>query len=365
MIKDEQKSIVIIGAGVIGATVAYHLARRGAAVTVVERASPGEGASAASFAWINAAAARGSESYYRLRLQSLLEYHRLEREITLSVNHNGGLDWSATPDILAQEAERLAGLGYPVHMVDRETVRNFEPDVLDPPEAALFSEIEASVDPSALAAALLAAAREHGAEIRANCAVTGLGLEAGALGGVATEEGFLAADCVVLAAGVASEALAREIGVALPMNDTAGLLIHTDPAPALLRRVLRMPGLHMKQNPDGRIVAGRDFGGGPVPNDIEAEGASLLAEVAARLRLIAPLSLDRITVGIRPEPLDGFPAIGFAKRPGNLYLAVMHSGITLAPLVGRLAAAEILDNIDVELLAPFRSSRFGAGRQDQ
>ena len=365
MDKKRKFEVAIVGAGVIGATLAYHLAKRGASVTILERDVPAHGATWASFAWINAQAARGSEAYYRLRLQSLLEYQRLEREIALQVNHNGGLDWSQAPNVLTREAARLAGFGYPLHLVGREALSELEPDVLDPPEVAIYSEIEASLDPGNLATALLAAAQKLGAKLRANCAVTGLAGEQGALSGVATADGLIACDCVVLAAGVASEALAGEAGVALPMHNTPGLLIHTAPAALLLRRVVRMPGLHMKQNADGRIVAGRDFASAPLPNHIEAEGERLLAQVSARLRLEAPLALDQVTVGIRPEPADRFPAIGFADPPGNLYLAVMHSGITLAPLVGRLAAAEILDNIEVELLAPFRPARFNAGRKRQ
>ena len=69
------------------------------------------------------------------------------------------------------------------------------------------------------------------------------------------------------------------------------------------------------------------------------------------------LKLDFFTVGYRPTPSDGFPILGNAGLPG-LYAAVMHSGVTLAPLAGSLAADELLSGKSDESLMPFRLQRF-------
>ena len=61
---------------------------------------------------------------------------------------------------------------------------------------------------------------------------------------------------------------------------------------------------------------------------------------------------------MRPEPADGLPAVGLVPGHDNLYVAAMHSGITLAPLIGRLAALEIVDGIVTEQLSAFRPARF-------
>ena len=63
-------------------------------------------------------------------------------------------------------------------------------------------------------------------------------------------------------------------------------------------------------------------------------------------------------VGYRPMPIDELPVIGFCEAAPNLYIALMHSGVTLAPLVGELAALEIVDDARVEMLAPYRPERF-------
>jgi len=75
------------------------------------------------------------------------------------------------------------------------------------------------------------------------------------------------------------------------------------------------------------------------------------------------LTLEKVTLGFRPLPKDGYPLIGFPDGAPGVYLAVMHSGVTLCPIVSRLAALEILDGVEVELLASYRHSRFDSKRR--
>ena len=91
----------------------------------------------------------------------------------------------------------------------------------------------------------------------------------------------------------------------------------------------------------------------------EALTARLLDGVTQLLPHLGNIALDHCTIGERPTPQDGFPVIGKPAEVSGLYVAVMHSGITLAPAVGRFAATEILDGAEVEMLAPFRPGRFG------
>jgi glycine/D-amino acid oxidase-like deaminating enzyme len=77
---------------------------------------------------------------------------------------------------------------------------------------------------------------------------------------------------------------------------------------------------------------------------------------------LAKLTLEKVTLGFRPLPKDGYPLIGFPEGAPGIYLAVMHSGVTLSPIVGKLAALEILDGVEVELLSSYRHSRFDSKR---
>ena len=87
-------NVTVIGAGIVGATISYSLAKRGACVTVIDRNYPGSGATSHSFAWINASYFDQPDSYFNLRTHSLNEYHRLSAELGFPISWGGGLEWN-------------------------------------------------------------------------------------------------------------------------------------------------------------------------------------------------------------------------------------------------------------------------------
>jgi glycine/D-amino acid oxidase-like deaminating enzyme len=84
---------------------------------------------------------------------------------------------------------------------------------------------------------------------------------------------------------------------------------------------------------------------------------AMLAE-ARRLLPGIDIEIERTTIATRPIPADGLPVVGRPNGKEGLYVAVMHSGVTLAPIIGRMAAEEILDGVTFEALAPYRPGRF-------
>ncbi len=357
-----EQHVIVVGAGILGASIAYHLARRGARVTLLDRGPPAGEATGASFAWINASF-RNPKPYYDLRMVGMQEYRRLEAELDgrLVVTWGGGLNWDLDESEIEPLVRQHAGWGYDQRIVGRDEILALEPRLTTPPERAVFSACEGALAPVAATEALLAAAADLGVDVRIGEEVTDFTTKLGRITGLETTAGSLETDHVVLAAGVASAVLAARLGFELPLQSSPGLLVHSRPMPPLLGRVIESPGLHMKQDPDGRFVAGTSFGGGPVPNDPEAEGQRLIDRIKAALAGTEGLEMERVTLGLRPIPEDGHPAIGPLPGVDGLYLAVMHSGITLAPAVGRFAAMELLDGAEVELLAPFRPDRFAGG----
>jgi len=125
------------------------------------------------------------------------------------------------------------------------------------------------------------------------------------------------------------------------------------------------PGVHCKQKLDGRVVVGGQIvagvgtaaGDAPDPGD---NGQRILREAVGVLPGIRGVAVERVTVGHRVMPADEYPIVGFCDACPNLYIAAMHSGVTLAPLIGQLAALEILDGARVSSLKPYRPSRFSA-----
>lgn len=244
-----------------------------------------------------------------------------------------------------------------------------------PPEWGVHAPREGAVEAAQAARVLVADAQARGAVLVPATTVTELlvlgpnpssGDNHNTIKGVKTAAGAtLAADHVVLAAGLGAVPLAASVDVTLPLADppAAGLLIHTTPAPAGLLRssVVCAPTLHMRQSPDGRLHAGTDFAGGDPGPDPDAAARALLARVKAAFRPGHPgvdaLALDYVTVGYRPKPRDGLPILG-ATGVAGLSVAVMHSGVTNAAIVGELLSERILTGREDPALKDFSLSRF-------
>jgi glycine/D-amino acid oxidase-like deaminating enzyme len=265
-----------------------------------------------------------------------------------------------------------------VRLIDAEELHGLERE-LRPGQlrAATFAEQEGFTDPVATTRMLLDKAREAGAEIVVPCEVSGVEIRAGRVAAVRTSRGDVAADLLVVAAGVQTAAIAAMAGVDVPLVPAPGLLVHTRPLPPLLQRVAIGPAAHLKQYRDGRIVIGDDLGPPSTvahdylksqPTDFPDDpvrslhAQRILREAAQYLPAVADAVVDKVTVGWRPMPKDGYPIVGASDHCRNLYVVVTHSGVTLAPVVSELAAIEMLDAVEVQALAPYRPARFDRAR---
>jgi glycine/D-amino acid oxidase-like deaminating enzyme len=353
--------VVVAGAGIIGASIAYQLVTRGAQVTIVERNQPGRGATANSFAWINAK--KRPRAYFDLSRLGIQAWRQFDREFsgTLPLAWGGSVEWRADAEPaarLVQDLGEFQAWGYPVTRIDAAALRALEPR-LTPGAiagAAHWSD-EGHIDPVGVTERVLQKAQVNGARVLCPAEVTGLHEAGGRLQAVRTSVGEVEADVLVVAGGTDTPRVAGFAGVRVPLKESPGILVHVPPQPRLVQRVILAPRGNIKQKPDGRIVTGSDFGTGGGDTSREA-GERLLMRMSAVLPELASTGVEKMTQGFRPMPADGFPIVGFAPGRLDLYVAVMHSGVTLGPLVGRLAATEILDGLRVDPLAPYRLDRF-------
>ena len=346
------KHCIVIGSGILGASVAWHLAREGAAVTILEAGLAGGRATRDSWAWINASWGN-PEPYFRLRLRSMQEWQRLAREVpSVGLDLCGGLIWDLPPAQLEAFATEHSAWGYDLQRVNAAQALHLEPAIKNAPDVALYAAQEGKVEPLAAALALLAGAQDLGARIKVGQPVTALLGSGGRTTGVRTADAVLEADEVVVAAGTGSAALLGGLGLHYPIQAPAGLLVHSKPARPLLRKLLMGPGLHV-----GRLVAGADYVGSLEGQDPELLARALFAKVQAMVAGAEQLEMDFFTLGHRPTPGDGFPLLGRPLHTKGLYLAVTHSGVTLAPAVGLFAAQELLHGVRHPLLAPYHPDR--------
>ncbi|MGV8936441.1 MAG: NAD(P)/FAD-dependent oxidoreductase [Allorhizobium sp.] len=352
-----QKHIVVVGAGILGASIAWHLATAGARVTVIGEA-PGGVATPASFAWINASWGN-PEPYFRLRLRAMKEWQRLAEQLPgLAPNWCGGLCFDLPDDALNAYANEHGVWGYGIHGLNRDEIEQREPNLAQIPDFALHVAAEGTVEPLVATKLLLADAQRRGATVKTGHPVNGLVQTAGKITGVRIAEAVVDADHVVLAAGAGTAALAATIGLSVPLQSPPGLLVHSKPYRPVLNGLVLAPEMHLRQTREGRIVAGGDFGGSDPGGNPTQMADALFNAARSRLRGAEDLEFERYTIGYRPTPVDGFPIIGAAEIVG-LSLAVSHSGVTLAPAIGLFMAQEILEVRTEPLLEPYRFSRFG------
>lgn len=345
--------VLIVGAGIIGASIAWHLARAGARVTIIDATEPGGVATRGSWAWINASWGN-PEPYFRLRVRAIKEWHRIEQEVPgLHVAWIGSTLWEIPPEGLKSFKSDHLAWGYDVHLVERDEIRRIEPYLADPPELAVHAPKEGAVEPLAASRVLLTAAEARGVTVIANNPVSGLILRDGRVVGVRTSAGLIEVDEVVLAAGVGVTELMTSIGLTLTIRAAPALLVRTQPYEKRLNGLVMSPEIQLRQTFEGRFVAAVEFS----PGDADADGARAAATALnLMIGMITPtpaLLPDSHVIGVRPIPDDGFPVIGRAPGVAGLYVAVMHSGITLAPAIGRIVADEIMMGKRDSLIASY------------
>jgi glycine/D-amino acid oxidase-like deaminating enzyme len=353
-----------------------HLARQGARVTLLERLAPASGATSKSFAWLNPWTQ--DPSYRRLRLASLERWRRLDAALGLGITWGGFLDWAS--DVReANEVQALAatldGTPNAVTRLDAQGLRQVAP-ALDPGSvtAAFHATLDGHADPVRVTERFLAVARRHGASVRFPCEARAFELRGDRVSAIDIGVERLETDGVVLACGVDTPVLLALLGQRLALRHAPGILARSIAGPAVLRAVCDGPqGIEFKQFPDGRIV-GNDAENppplpahaailaGPVdfPNEaLRAQhGHRILSRIAAVFPAARERPLERLTLGFRPMPPDGMPIVGPVPFVANAYVVVTHSGVTLAPILGALVAAEIVGGgAPSELLGPFRPPR--------
>jgi glycine/D-amino acid oxidase-like deaminating enzyme len=239
--------------------------------------------------------------------------------------------------------------------------------------AAAFGEIDGQVEPYKVVAACLQRARERGAVVHLDTPVTGLRLDTSAhstqrVHAVQTPHGDFHCDAVVFASGVETTALAAMANVHIPQQESPGVVVRIAARERVLRTVSVLhtppldtgrPEVHLRQGTDGALMIGEGTQESLSRNDSQEHANDLVARAAHYLPALADAGALPVPVGYRPMPLDGLPVLGFTAAVPNLYIALMHSGVTLAPLVGELATMEIADGARVEMLEAYRPERFG------
>lgn len=352
--------IIIVGAGIVGASLAYHLTRQNARVTLIDKATkPAADATEKSFAWINSGH-DAPETYLNLRQQAIADWHRLEAEFKghLKVDWSGALTWHENTVETERIWRELNNFGNQVRLVDRQEIRLLEPNLKNVPAQAIFAENEGAIDPTLTTELFVKAAREAGADIQLGNEVLSFITNGSRVAGVVTANGNLTADVVVLASGTSTAALCKMLAISLPVNISPAILMHFHNHQRFVNRIVSNPFMEIRAASNTLILAAENYIDESVENNSQAIAQRTLEKIKKYWQGAEQIKLASVMVGRRPIPQDGLPVIGRATHIDGLYLSVMHVGVTLAAIVGRLAAAELLSDQDDSLLSFYRLKRF-------
>jgi glycine/D-amino acid oxidase-like deaminating enzyme len=376
--------IVIAGSGIVGLALAWRLARSGFKIVAFDAGAAGGKISAATFAWINGTSKTENEAYHRLNRAGVDAYEKLARQIgasAIGLAGNGSLHWAGKdhPDLLDRmrdQGDVLRRWGYSADWVDAPAMRRLAPGLAVPDGAeGLFASIDRWIEVPRLLGWLKAQLAERGAILRENCAITGL--ERGPNGAVRaaiTPEGVIPCKHLVIAGGTATPAIVEMATgrSGFPVDEVTGLLVETPAAPLAsgFDMVLWSPdetGFHMRRTPGGGLLLGADdvdaqIRADPSDESLAAGHKTLIDRALDWMPELRKIDLHRGAthrIGRRAVPTDGHSILGPLKDTPGVYVAVTHSGVTLALAIAELLAEEITTSKIPAALGPFRPDRFG------
>jgi sarcosine oxidase, subunit beta len=368
--------IVIVGGGVIGNSIAYHVARQRRQVLVVERSGVAVSPAAS---WASAGGVRRQGRHpaeAMLAIEAIERWRTLEQELEADLHYRqGGNLLLAESDSEANQLSEFvyrqqeAGFG-DVRLVDRNEALALVPGLNERVVAGSYSPSDGQADPVLTTSAFASAAQRFGAIYWTGTHTLGLLVRNERVVGVQTERGEIQAEHIVLAAGTWSAELAATIGLRLPVRTRALQMILSTPAQSnVLQPVISAVGrvLSLKQLASGAFLLGGGWLGDPTPD--RRSYTMRLSSVQGNwttacelLPVVGEQRIDHSWCGLEGQSIDDIPLIGAMPGLEGLTIAVGFSGhgFALAPAVGRCVADQINGHLTPELdgLSPSRIAGF-------
>jgi sarcosine oxidase subunit beta len=371
--------VVVIGGGVIGSSIAYHLARQNRRVLVVERAAPAV-EPAASWASAGGVRRQGRDAAEAaLARSAIARWPSLSEELGAPMGYRQGgnlyvAEGPGAGGVIAEFVREQQANGFAdVRALDRREALEVVPGLAETVEAASYSPADGQADPRLATKAFAGAAAVHGATYWNETDCHGLGRDGERVTVVRTSRGDVAAEWVVLAAGAWSAALAVSAGVHLAVRMRPPQILITSPAPrGTLVPVLGSHdrSLSLKQLDDGSFMLGGGWPGviGEDQRSYTMLESSIEGGFAAAVGVLPAVGEQTIAkrwCGLEAQSFDAIPFIGPVAELHGLYVATGFSGhgFALSPAVGR-AVAEELAGREAPELAGLRLERMAGYDQE-
>jgi glycine oxidase len=364
--------VVIVGGGMIGASIAFHLAERGMQVMLLERGRAGGHASLASASMLHPmlepdvpgalrALSAASFALFPALVARLRELAGVDAQYQANGWLRVALEPAAVPALRAH-CTAEAARDYAARLIDGREARELEPALSPSVAAALHLPRGAQVYAPALLMAYLQGAARLGATVRLGVEVRELLLRDHHVLGVRTAAGeTISAGYTVVAGGAWTPQLTGVLGLAAPVYPMRGQILALQAVPAPLRRVVFGPGAYLAPKMNGSIVVGATYEDAGFDDRLTAAGlSSLLLAAQAIAPALADATFRTAWVGLRPASQDGLPILGAVPGWERVALATGHTaeGVLLSPISGLVMAQMIQGERGEISLAPFSPGRF-------
>lgn len=376
--------VVVVGGGVIGSSILYHLAKRKIQAVLLEKGELISGASGACDGLIFLQSKKPG-SHLRLAQEGTKRFSNLKDELRFDIEYrNSGGMIVIENDHELKVMERFVAeqrkIGLDISLLDIDQAREKEPSLSEKIFGSTFSPSDGKVNPLLLTHAFIRSAKKLGARVFTENEVTGIALESHQVRSVKTIKGEIETTTIVNAAGAYAPEIGKLVHLDIPIKPRRGQLLVTEPMPPVLNRgVLSAKyiaakfdpalaetegeGISIDQTSSGNFLLGstREFVGFDTRTTHQA-----MTNIATQAIHIIPQLKDthiiRAFAGLRPYTPDGMPIIGDVDGVEGFIVAAGHEGdgVALSPITGVLIA-ELIDQDSTHIpLDEFRLERFNS-----
>ena len=383
-----KSDVIVIGAGIIGSSIAYHLAQRKASVILLEKGDLAAGSSGACDGLIFLQSKKPG-IHLQLAMESRKRFARLRSSLPVAIEYRecGGMVVIESDEELAvmhEFVKEQQKIGLDVTLLNANRARQLEPHLSEHILGATRSPLDGQVNPIALTLGFALGAKKLGAQVITGATVHGIDTTSGRVSAVETDTERFEADIIVNAAGSYAPEIGTMVGLPIPIKPRRGQIIVTEACPPMLNHCMISAkyiaakfnpeiakaggeGISIEQTENGNFLLGstREFVG--YDKRTTSKGLqSIAAKTAGIIPAIEQVNVIRAFAGLRPYTPDGLPILGPVADVPGFFMAAGHEGdgIALSPITGELIAQMIITGKSDFPLDAFRLSRFNVARED-
>jgi glycine oxidase len=363
--------VIIIGGGVIGGSIAFHLSKKGFKVLLLERDRIASGASSAAAGMLGAQAEmQEGGPLFELARHSRRMFPKLAEElretcgIDIGLVQKGMLKIAHLPEHIEEYRRAVTlqqSLGEQAEWLTLSQALAREPALSNHILGAMYFSEEGQVLAPELSTAYVKAAAVLGAEIREYAEVKSLSITNGKVKGVITNKETIHCEQVIMAGGVWGNQLLEQTGLSLNVYPVKGECFSVVTHTPLIQSTIFSHGCYLVPKQGGRIVVGATMIEHSYDRSVSMEGLfTLMSKAKELIPSIATAQWEKSWAGLRPQTLDGLPYLGEAPNLKGLFIAMGHyrNGILLSPITGiimtDLVEGKEPNDLDLSAFSPAR-----------